>query len=292
MPPTIAPVRGGNAPHRIVGALSTAALIVVVVPQRNASRAELGRVDTPRHDGFSFSPGTCELGPEFCAATTPRSWTRSEIDLVRGAFDEIESSDLGRRIVERAVRNGFHTLRRFAQAAHVNAQGSYDAEPMLAAMTHADDRHSIRTIDVTDRFFDRGSARDHFSGDPGYLLTTEILAHELLHAMDLGQRYSGTPEFRRVARLGTTAAQQEEADRVNLERERLDGEGRYESGWEVSRSFAVLRLRGRLPSVIALDGYREAFAEFGAHLILDPNARRRLEPRVIRYFDRAMSELP
>ena len=292
MPPTIAPVRGGNAPRRIAGALSAAALIVVVVPQRNASRAELGRVDTPRHDGFSFSPGTCELGPEFCAATTPRSWTRSEIDLVRGAFDEIESSDLGRRIVERAVRNGFHTLRRFAQAAHVNAQGSYDAEPMLAAMTHADDRHSIRTIDVTDRFFDRGSARDHFSGDPGYLLTTEILAHELLHAMDLGQRYSGTPEFRRVARLGTTAAQQEEADRVNLERERLDGEGRYESGWEVSRSFAVLRLRGRLPSVLALDGYREAFAEFGAHLILDPNARRRLEPRLIRYFDRAMSEPP
>ena len=60
---------------------------------------------------------------------------------------------------------------------------------MIAATTHTDDRHSVRTIDVTDRFFERGSTRDHLSGDPGYLLTTEILAHELLHAMDLGQRH-------------------------------------------------------------------------------------------------------
>jgi hypothetical protein len=291
MPPAIAPVRSGNAPGRIAGVLSAAALIVVVAgPQRNASPAELVRGDAPRHDGFSFSPGTCELGPEFCAVTTPRSWAQNEIDLVGAALDEIESRDLGKRVTERAARNGFQTLRRFAQAAHLNAQGRYDAEPMLVATTHADDRHSVRTIDVTDRFFERGSARDHFSGDPGYLLTTEILAHELVHAMDLGQRYSGTAEFRRVARLGTTAAQQQEADRVNLERERLDGEGRYESGWEASRSFAVLKLRGRLPSVLALDGYREAFAEFGAHLILDPNARRRFEPRLIRYIDRAMSE--
>ena len=48
-------------------------------------------------------------------------------------------------------------------------------------------------------------------------------------------------------------------------------------------------LRGRLPSVQALDGYREAFAEFGAHLVLDPNARRRLEPRLIRYFEEALA---
>jgi len=293
MSPTVAPVRGGSAPRRIAGVLSTAALIAVVVgPQRSASPEEMVRGDAPRHDGFAFSPGTCELGPEFCAVTTPRSWAQNEIDLVAAALDEIEASNLGRRIAERAARNGFHTLRRFSQAAHLNAHGRYDAEPMLVATTHTDDRHSIRTIDVTDRFFDRGSARDHFSGEPGYLLTTEILAHELLHAMDLGQRYSGTAEFRRVARLGTTAAQQQEADRVNVDRERLDGEGRYESAWEASRSFAVLRLRGRLPSVLALDGYREAFAEFGAHLILDPNARRRFEPRLLRYFDRAMSEPP
>ena len=250
------------------------------------------RGDAPQHGIFSFLPGTCELGPEFCAITTPHPWIRTEIDLVGAALDEIGASELGRWITQRAGRNGFRTLRRFAQAAQLNAQGRYDAQPMIVATTHTDDPHSMRTIDVTDRFFERGSARDHFSGDPGYLLTTEILAHELVHAMDLDQQYSGTAEFRRVARLGTTAVQQEEADRVNVERERLNGEGRYESGWEASRSFAVVRLRGRLPSVLALDGYREAFAEFGAHLILDPNARRRFEPRLIRYFDRAVSEAP
>jgi hypothetical protein len=83
---------------------------------------------------------------------------------------------------------------------------------------------------------------------------------------------------------------QDEADRVNVQREQLNAEGRYEASWQVSRAFGVLSLRGRLPSVQALDGYREAFAEFGAHLVLDPNARRRLEPRLIRYFEEALGE--
>ena len=194
--------------------------------------------------------------------------------------------------MERAARNGFRTLRRFTNAAQLNADGRYDAQPTVVATAHTDDRHSMRTIDLTDRFFERASARDHFSGEPGYLLTTEILAHELVHAMDLNQRYSGTAEFGRVARLGMPIARERDADRANFERERLNEAGRYEASWEASRSFAVLTLRGRLPSVQALDGYREAFAEFGAHLVVDPNARRRFEPRLLMYFDRALAETP
>jgi hypothetical protein len=286
---TIEPAGGGNIPRRIAGVLSAAAvMLIATAPARNASPAELAPNGAPRVHGFALSPGTCELGPEFCAVTAPRPWAQPEIDLIRTALDEIAASDLGSRISQRAGQNGFRTLRRFAQAAQLNAQERYDAQPMIDATTHTDDHHSMRTIDVTDRFFARGSARDHFSGEPGYMLTTEILAHELVHAMDLDQQYSRTAEFRRVARLGTTAAQQQEADRVNLERARLNAEGRYEAGWEASRSFALLRLRGRLPSVQALDSYREAFAEFGAHLILDSNARRRFEPRLIRYFDGAV----
>jgi hypothetical protein len=267
-------------------------MLIASVPRHNAAVADVVRGDAPWHNGFSFSPGTCELGQEFCVVTTPRPWAPTEIALVAAALDEIGANDLGKRITQRAGRNGFRTLRRFAQAAQLNPHGQYDAQPMIAALTHTDDLHDMRTIDVTDRFFERGAARDHFSGDPGYLLTTEILAHELVHAMDLGQQYSGTPEFRQVARLGTTATRQQEADGVNLVRAQLDAEGRYESAWEASRSFAVIRLRGRLPSVLALDGYREAFAEFGAHLILDPHARRRFEPRLIQYFDRAVSGAP
>ena len=289
----IVPVPAGQAVGRIAGVIAAAALVVSTAVQGgNAQSERLPAGSAPRHDGFSFSPGTCEQGQEFCAVTTPRAWSPTEIQVIRAALDDISANDVGRQITERAGRNRFRTLRRFAQAAQPNANGGYEAQPMIVATAHTDDRHSIRTIDVTDRFFERGSARDHFSGEPGYLLTTEILAHELVHAMDLGQQYSGTAEFRRVARLGMPATLQREADRVNLERERLNTEGRYESGWQASRTFGIVTLRGRLPSVQALDSYREAFAEFGADLVLDPNARRRLEPRLIRYFEQALSESP
>ena len=282
-----------NATRRLFWLLSAVALILVAaVPGSKAASKDLAPGDAPQHDGLFFSPGTCEQGPEFCALTIPRAWVPAEIDLVSAALDEIAASDLGRQIIQRAGRNGFHTLRRFAHAAQLNAQGRYDSAPTIVASTHTDDSHSMRTIDLTDRFFERKSARDHFSGEPGYLLTTEILAHELVHAMDLGQQYSGTAEFGRVARLGMPIAREREADQINLEREQLNADGRYEASWQVSRAFGVLTMRGRLPSVQALDSYREAFAEFGAHMILDPNALRRFEPRLILYFERAVSDAP
>jgi hypothetical protein len=287
---TIAPVRPGSAARWVFWLLSAAALMFVA-----AVRGGSASPDDPapsQHQGFRFSPGTCEQGPEFCALATPRAWAPAEIALVCAALDEIAAKDLGRWIMQRARRNGFVTLRRFAHAAELDAEDRYSVQPMLVATTHTDAGHDIRTIDLTDRFFERESVRDHFSGEPGYLLTTEILAHELVHAVDLRQQYSGTAEFGRAARLGMPIARQRDADRVNLERERLNGEGRYEAAWEASRSFGILSLRGRLPSVQALDSYREAFAEFGAHLVLDPNARRRFEPRLLLFFERTVSEAP
>ena len=289
----IAPVPSGSAARRVFW-LRSAAAVMVVAAVRGGSPPPNDPVpsDAPQHNGFRFSPGTCEQGPEFCALATPRSWAPAEIALVRAALDEIGTSDLGRWIAQRARRNGFVTLRRFAHAADLDAAGRYGVQPMIVATTHTDAGHDIRTIDLTDRFFERESVRDHFSGEPGYLLTTEILAHELVHAVDLRRQYSGTAEFERVARLGMPVTRQQDADRVNLERERLNGEGRYDAAWEASRSFGILLLRGRLPSVQALDSYREAFAEFGAHLALDPNARRRFEPRLLLFFERTVSEAP
>jgi hypothetical protein len=278
--------------RRLSSLLSVALILVAAVAAGPAASYDLARGESPQYDGLIFSPGTCEQGPEFCALTIPHAWTPAEIDLVSAALDQISTSELGKRIIQRATQNGFHTLRRFTHAAQLNAQGRYDTQPTIVASTHTDDGHSMRTIDLTDKFFERKSARDHFSGEPGYLLTTEILAHELVHAMDLGQQYSGTAEFGRVARLGMPVAREREADRVNLEREQLNGDGRYEDSWQASRAFGVLTMRGRLPSVQALDNYREAFAEFGAHLVLDPNAFRRFEPRLIRFFERALSEAP
>jgi hypothetical protein len=293
--PAVAPIGGGSAACRTAVALAAAALILLAhaANPREVSSEQLTRgeyQDPSQHLGFSFARGTCEQGPEFCAVTTPRAWAPAEIELVRAALDDVAASELGGRIVERAVTNGFRTVRRYAQAARVSASGRYEAQPMIVAAAHSDDARSPRTIDVTDRFFERGSVRDHFSGEPGYLLTTEILTHELVHAVDFDQRYSGAAEFRRVARLGMPTAQQDAADRANVERERLNAEGRYEEAWRVSRSFAIVTLRGRLPSVHTLDNYREAFAEFGAHLVLDRNARTQFEPRVVQYLERAVSE--
>jgi hypothetical protein len=241
---------------------------------------------------FSYSQGTCEQGVDFCAVATPREWAPPEIELVRGALDEISAHELGRQIAARASGNGFRTLRRFAHAAQRRVEGRYDVDPTIVATAHIDEDRSIRTIDLTDRFFERQAAHDHYSGEPGYLLTTEILAHELVHALDLHMQYSGTAEFRRIARIWMTGNQQREAERVNVERDRLNSEGHYEAAWQASRSFGILTMKGRLPSMQALDGYREAFAEFGAHLVLDPNARRRLEPRVILYVERAIAGTP
>jgi hypothetical protein len=85
------------------------------------------------------------------------------------------------------------------------------------------------------------------------------------------------------------AAQQLEVDRVNGERLKLITAGKHEADWQMSRSFAIVSLRGRLPSLHALEGYREAFAEVGAHLLLDPHSRKQFEPRVVQYFERVLS---
>ncbi len=253
------------------------------IPDRAASQDQLS------HRGFTFSAGTCELGPQFCAISTPKEWTVAEIALVSAALDDIAGTDLGRQIIDRALSNGFRTLRRFVRAARLDGDRGYQAEEPTVATAHHDEQNGIKTIDLTDRFFERQSLRDQFSGPPGYLLTTEILAHELVHAVDMDQRYSGTETFRRSVRLGMPAALQAEVDAANAARRPLVDEGRHADDWYASRSFAIVRLRGRLPSLHALEGYREAFAEVGAHLVLDANARAQFEPRVIQYFTRAVS---
>jgi hypothetical protein len=211
---------------------------------------------------------------------------------VSAALDEIAATDLGRRIIERSLANGFNTIRRFTRAARPDPAGGYQVDAATVATAHHDDRTSVKTIDLTDRFFERRSLRDQFSGPPGYLLTTEILAHELVHAVDADQRYSGTVTFRQSVRLGMPAALQADVDAANAERSRLVEQGRHADDWYASRLFAIVRLRGRLPSLHALEGYREAFAEIGAHLVLDRNTRSQFEPRVIQYVERSVAEPP
>ena len=72
------------------------------------------------HRGFRFSSGSCELGPDFCAVSVPKEWIPSELELVRGALDEIAVDPLGARVLERALSNGYRTVRRFSRAARQN----------------------------------------------------------------------------------------------------------------------------------------------------------------------------
>jgi hypothetical protein len=267
-----------------------AALLALSGAQPKASQDARPSGGEKTHRGFTFSAGTCELGPQFCSVTTPRDWTATEVELVSSSLDEIAGSDLGRRIIDRAQSNGFRTLRRFERGARFDADRGYQADPATVATAHTGDQESVRTIDLTDRFFERRSLRDQFSGPPGYSLTTEVLAHELVHAVDVGQRYSGTVDFRRAVRLGMPATLQADVDAANAERLQLVEEGRHADDWYASRSFAIVRLRGRLPSLHALEGYREAFAEIGAHLVLDAQSRSQFEPRVIQYVERAVAE--
>jgi hypothetical protein len=75
-------------------------------------------------------------------------------------------------------------------------------EAPTVATAHHDERSDIKTIDVTDRFFERQSLRDQFSGPPGYLRTTEVLTHELVHAVDIDQRRRSDRRARARPRFG------------------------------------------------------------------------------------------
>jgi len=237
MPPTIAPVRGGNAPGRIAGVLCAAALILIAaVRERNASPEELVRSDAPQHGIFAFSLGTCELGPEFCAVTTPRRghvlrsiWSAPRIDLVSAAD---RSGQRRNRWGDRGQRLGQmdQATRRPERVSHAETfcanRTARRARPIRRpADDRRDDSQRWPSLHANHRrdgsFVERGSARDHFSG---YGVTCWPRRFWPTSSCMRSISASGTreAEFRRVARLGTTAARQQDADRVNLERERLN----------------------------------------------------------------------
>ena len=181
--------RPGRAASILAACAAALSVLCTADPRASQEPSLPPSRDPAPHRGFAFSPGTCELGPRFCAITEPREWAAAEAELMRSSLDEIAATSLGRRIIERALSSGFGRFRRFARAARLDPERGYQLEPATVATTHYDERDSVRTIDMTDRFFERRSMRDQFSGPPGYLLTTEILAHELVHAVDVGQRY-------------------------------------------------------------------------------------------------------
>jgi len=243
---------------------------------------------TPHDLDFEFAAGGCELGVAYCEARAPQSWEPREIQVVRSALDEIAANPLGRAVIARARAHGYLAFRRFRHYAVRHPDGRIETRPTVSASAHTS-VFGVNSIDVNDLFFNYAGAVDGFSGTPGYALPAAILLHELVHGMDQGT-YSESTEFRE--RMGLAIRSEEERRqwaRFRDEKIRLLTDGQYEAAWRIDRTYAITILNGRLPTMAAVQDPVEAFAEIGAHLVLDPNAPKQIDPRVVDYFNDAVS---
>jgi hypothetical protein len=243
--------------------------------------------------GFTFVSGDCGLGPEYCAIRQPKDWTSADREVVERAIDAVAARRGGRAIAERAQARGFQTLRRYAFGGTRDANGTPVPLPGAEAQTHRS--AEATSIDFNDRFFRWGALRDQFSGAPGYLVAAKIFLHECFHAID---EWSHTDEFAKTVGFVRSASgewqipaffdtQEEQNSYTRLmaqipELDRLDG---VEDLWQLSRRLALRMKPVRLPAMLAGRSPSEAFAEIGAHLIMDDRARSYLPPDVVAFFD-------
>ena len=235
--------------------------------------------------GFRFLAGGCEIGQTDCTRSGPKEWTSSEIDVVKRAIDDILARPDGLNVVDRTQRRGVTALRR--HGVFIGRGG-----PALAAAALRRDRVPAG-IEVYDSFFASPGERDSYSGKPGFLLVSEILLHECMHAID---DLSADLEFVRLAgftragdRWRFTVHNGEEAAalmRYNEEFARLDAAGDFMAKWRLGRATALKMRPIRVPTIHATSRPTEAFAEIGAILALDPNARKYLPRDLVVYFDR------
>jgi len=246
---------------------------------------------TVEYRGFRFFPGSCDSRPSSCARSIAKDWTSTEIDIVSSAIDEIMDRTGGVSVIERTQQRGVTVLRRYGvfigRSGAVPAAAALRRDPAPAA------------IEVYDSFFTSPEARDSHSRKPGFLLVSEILLHECMHAID---NVSGEAEFLNVA--GFVRAKDkwqfaihstDEAAaliRFNQDFARLEAAGDFKGEWRLGRATAMNMRPIRVPTIQATARPAEAFAEIGAILILDPGARKYLPHALVAYFDRAVFHQP
>jgi hypothetical protein len=239
------------------------------------------------YSGFTFVRGDCGLGPAYCDIRQPKDWTSTEIAVIKQAIDAVMARPGGPAIIERAQAKGYGTLRRYALGATRENQIPVE-RPQWDAQTN----YPFASIDFNDRLFRGrdGMVRDRFSGNPGYLLIAKIFLHECFHAID---EWSATEEFVTLAGFVNgvwrgevdTKRQLAAFEKLRMQMREHRDAGEFDAAWHVSRQAAFLIQPIRIPSLESTQGPGEAFAEIGAHLILDDRARSYLSPDVVAFFD-------
>ncbi|HEU4935334.1 MAG TPA: hypothetical protein VFT39_02695 [Vicinamibacterales bacterium] len=241
-----------------------------------------------RNHGFVFSAGTCEGLAADCQIREPKEWTDAEASVVSAALDAIAATPLGRLVLDRVALQGVTTLRRF----RTGAPGPRD-DLGVGSTAQFDRTSPAHAIDIHDLYFSYRGVRDRFSGQPGYLQTAEILLHECFHVLDDG---TGSLAMARLAGFNRSATgwhfsilTTEDAlvfNTMSAADKQLRAGDRSVDVLRLDRSLALKLRPTRVPSLRATRNPAEAFAEIGAHLVLDPRARRYLPADIVSYFDR------
>jgi hypothetical protein len=241
------------------------------------------------HRGFAFAAGTCEEPTGDCGTRGPKAWNDEEASLVSAALDAIAAKPLGRLVLDRAALQGLTTLRRFTSGA-----ASRPKDPLgIGSAAQFDRASAAHALDIHDPYFSYRGVRDGFSGRPGYLVTAETLLHEYFHVLDDGK---GSLAMARLAGFSLSGSRwrfsmvtTEDAlvySRASAAAERARAGDRSVDVLALNRSLALKLRPTRVPSLYATYSPAEAFAEIGAHLVLDPNARTYLPGDIVAYFDR------
>jgi len=271
---------------------ATAAFLVCLQPvtasQKAATAAHAGTSSTRTdYRGFRLLDGTCNVTDLKCRQRHPRSWKAQEIESLHTVIDDVLKRPLGQAVIRESQRHGAGVLQRYT----LGTDNDGTISPIVNAAFHSPSG-GRSFIEVTDRFFEKRGQRD---ARARYLLQTRIFLHELFHAIDdHGQRFSMVnDEFASLIGLVHTDNGWRQINVTDSERQiqygvanqirQLLARNQYKEAWNTGRVYAT-RPEIALPSMRALDSPSEAFAEIGAHLLLDPTVATYLKPEVTEYF--------
>ena len=266
---------------RLVWILLLCAPLLALTPQSHPQGSET-------YAGFLITEGYCAPANLGCAKQLPRSWSAHELSKVKQSIDEIQIRPSGDALIQRIQVPRRVVIRRFT---HGRSGGTVD--PTIVASFRR--RGDLDLVELYDRFFRFGDSRDVLSGRRGYRFQTQVLLHELLHALD---EHSGQDAFQkavgfvqagsRVRFAVGTPAEVAALSQWEAVIPRLERAEDYVEQRRLNRRLAMNQRPIRIPTMDCIRGPAEAFAEIGSHLILDDNASKYLPRQVTEYFSKEL----